>query len=301
MSTPTEPTGGEQPQANEPQAAPTAPDAPTAQYPAESLPTEAYPPAPPAATPAAYGQPTGYGQAPYGQAPYGQPAYAAAPAGPDTRPKTLAWWSVGLVAVGILLVIVGFLPLPWIGFISVIIGGLALVVAFILSIVVLASRKQGGKPLGIVALVVSVLGGGLWAVALFVSLAFGIVSSSTEAVSQPGSSTSVAPDETDADDATGDSDASGSYDQQAFLDEARPALAEVFREMEPSLTDDVIDQMFPDETLVSLGETLLLLGDAGRGQMIDTLVESGQGMYDDESAAAFIDAILDAAENHLQR
>lgn len=315
--------------ASESSAAP-AGDAPTEVYPpaapASDAPTQAYPPAPPTApgygqapagygqapagygqAPAGYGQaPAGYGQAPagYGQAPagYAQPGYAPAPAGPDTRPKTLAWFSIGAVALGIILVLVGFVPVPWVGLIATIVGGLALVVAFILSIVVLASRKQGGKPLGIVSLVVSLIGGAIWFVALVAAIAFSVIGSSTGTTTSPSPSVSSAPSQPADDDAEPDDDApaAGAYDETAFLDEVRPAIMSIFQEIDPSITDEVVEQFFPDSTLITTGKAVLMAGEAGRQPMIDAMVSQSQGTFTEESAEEFVDAIYTAAEKHLQ-
>jgi len=316
MSTPTDPAGADDAR----ESVPASPDAPTAASPETSAPaatpdapTQAYPDAPaappvppaPAASDAptqaygqpphgqpAYGQPA-YGQPAYGQPAYGQPAYAApAPAGPDTRPKTLAWISLGLAVLGVILSCIGFVPVPWVGLVSVVIGGLLLLIAFVLSIVALASRKQGGKPFSIIALVVAVLGGGLWAVALFVSIALtAITSSSTtgESVESPAPSVSAAPSEDGGD---------GEYDEAAFLAEARPAILEVFQDVEPSVTEDVVNQVFPDEALIAAGQSMLLLGDAGRDTMIESLTTGGT--FDDDTAGRFVDAIYEAATKHLQ-
>lgn len=326
MSTPTEPgdaerhDAGDQP--TEPQAPESSPEAPTEAYPeqpapAADAPTEAYPrsdahpPVPPAPSqPAgqpAYGPPPTAAQPPYGAAAqypagYGQAPYTTAPAGPDTRPKTLAWFSVGLVALGVVLVVLGFLPLGWFGLISVIVGGLALIVGFILSIVVLASRKQGGKPLGIVALVVSVLGGGLWFVALVVSIAVGVTSSSTasspEEVPAPAPTTSVSPGDDTGTETETESEAPLSGGEAAYLEEVRPKLVAIFQEIDPNITEESLSMMFPDATLVQAGEGFLLLGDSGREYLITSLVESGA--FTEDAAGRFADTIIDAAEKHLQ-
>jgi hypothetical protein len=317
MSTPTDPAGSDDARESVPASpdAPTAaspeipasPDAPTAAYPADVPAAPPVPPAPADGTPAAPayaaapapGAPpqAPYGQAPYGQPSYGQPAYAAAPSGPDTRPKTLAWISLGLAVLGVILSCIGFVPVPWVGLVSVIVGGLLLLIAFVLSIIALASRKQGGKPFSIIALVVAVLGGGLWAVALFVSIALTAITSSSstgESLESPAPSVSVAPSE----DGTDGEAPAGAYDEAAFLAEARPAILAVFQEVEPSVTEDLVNQMFPDDALIAAGQSMLLLGDAGRGTMIDSLTEGGT--FDDDTAGRFVDAIYDAASKHLQ-
>jgi hypothetical protein len=323
MSTPTDPTGAEQPDSSGAEPAPaaqgspaqgSAPDAaPTQAYPAgDASPTEAYPPVPPAppvaqasygdapAAPAdgpAYGQPP-YGQPPYGQAPYGAPA----PSGPDTRPKTLAWISLGLAILGVILSCIGFVPAAWVGFASVIVGGLVLLVAFVLSIVALASRKQGGKPIGIAALIVSVLSGILWAVALIFAFTFSVVTSSSDAESAPAPAPSVsaAPEDEGETEGETEGEVSGAYDEEAFIAEARPAINELFTALDPSITEEVVAQMFTDETLVTTGKSFLLAGEAGRDQLIDGLVSGSQGVFDEDAATQFTDIILDAAQKHLQ-
>jgi len=323
MSTPTDPAGADEtrepvpasPEASDTPEVPASPEAPTAAYPdlpaapadaeTTAYPTApAVPPVPPVPPAPADGQPVtpAYApapQAPYGQPGYGQPAYAAAapPAGPDTRPKTMAWVSLGLAVLGAILACVGFAPVPWVGLISVIIGGLLLLVAFVLSIVALASRKQGGKPFGVVALVLSVLGGGVWAIALFASIALTafLTTTSGESAPAPTPSVSAAPSEDGTD---GGEEVAGEYDEAAFLAEARPAMLEVFQEVEPSVTEDLVNQMFPDEALIAAGQSMLLLGDAGRDQMIESLTTGGT--FDDDTAGRFVDAIYDAATKHLQ-
>lgn len=309
MSTPTDPTGAERPDPD--QGTPSASESPTtgsapADGAADAAPTEAYPPAPPAppapgegagagvaGAPASHAQPA-YGQAPYGQAPYGAPA----PSGPDTRPKTLAWTSLGLAILGVILSCIGFVPVAWVGLVSVIVGGLLLLVAFVLSIVALASRKQGGKPLGITALIVSVLGGIVWTVALIFAFTLSIVTSATDSGSEPAPSPSVsaAPGQED----ETDGETSATYDEEAFVAEARPAINELFTSLDPSITDEIVEQMFTDDTLVTTGKSFLIAGEAGRDQLIDGLVSGSQGVFDEDAATRFTDIILDAAQKHLQ-
>lgn len=321
MSTPTDPTGSGSPESNANPNDRVTPDAqPTEAYPTDAHPTEAYPPAPPAppaadAT-AAYGvapaahQATApeapYGQAPYGQAPYGQAPYGQAPYGspaqsdPDTRPKTLAWISLALAVVGTLVACIGFVPLGWAGIVAVIIGGVLLLAGFVLSIVALASRKQGGKPIGITALIVSVLGGIVWSIAFFVALAVGILSSAvSDAESAPAPQVSEAPLEgEDGTDAEGE--VSGDYDEEAFLAEARPAITELFTGIDPSITEDFVTEMFPDEALVTVGQAFLMVGEDGRDQMLESLIAGSEGVFDEETAGRFADIMIDAAEKHLQ-
>ncbi len=298
-SDPSDPTGPNRPeQPAQPSETPLAPsdDVPTAAY----EPAPPAPPAPPAApAQAPYGQ-APYGQAPYGQAPYGQPPVAAA--GPDTRPKTLARVSLGLAIVGTVLACVGFIPLGWGGLVAVLIGGLLLLAGFVLSIVALASRKQGGKPIGIAALIVSVLGAVVWTVALIVAFVFGVLATaerSADAAPTPGIS---APGGDPDDSAPGDATGGGvsAADEAAFLGEARPQLNELFAELDPGFTEETVRQVFPDDALISLGQSFTQAGDGSRQLLVDTLVANLDGVLDAEAAERFIDILTDAAENHLR-
>ena len=164
------PAGLEEPQNPAPDAAepPVAP----APEPAAAPESPAAAPEPPAAVPAAppaYAPPAGYPTAPttpygappaapvYGAAP-GAPGYGVAPGAPgyppagygvppappkapDTRPKTI----VGVV--------MAFIPfVNWI-------AGLVLLAAFIIALIALISKKQGGTGMSITALILSVVGG----------------------------------------------------------------------------------------------------------------------------------------------
>ncbi|MFC8681269.1 hypothetical protein ACFT30_07060 [Microbacterium ureisolvens] len=80
----------------------------------------------------------------------------AAPGGVDPRPRGLAVWSLVLAGAGIIVAIGSWVTGG--------IGGsglsfLLLFVAFILSLVALISRRQGGKGFGVAALLLSILGG----------------------------------------------------------------------------------------------------------------------------------------------
>lgn len=300
---------------------PPAPSTPAAP-PADAQPTEAYPPSdaqpnaayapagPDAQSTEAYppAQPTeAYPPA------YGAPAVAAPPAppaGPDTRPKTFGWLSLGLAVGGLLLVLLAFIPLVWVSLVLALIGGVLLLVGLILGIVTLANKKQGGKGLGIGAIVVSVLGGGAWIGALAWALVLiGLSTAGDAAVDEmmqspvpsasatasepaPEDSSEPAPSATE-----GAPEASG--DQAAYLAEVRPQLLALFQEVEPSITESEISLAFTDETLVSMGEGMLAVGDAGRDAMIEGLSQSTGGAFSAEQAGRFYDIIYSAAATHL--
>ncbi len=312
-----------EPSASEAPAAPVAPEPaapvaepadaqPTEAYPsADAQPTEAYPPAdaqptavyPPAGQPA-YGDPvapSAYGQpAPYGAPAYGDPAYGAPVAGPAAvsaadRPRGLAWASLGLAIGGLVLVGAAFIPLVWVSLVLALVGGLLLLVALVLGIVALASKKQGGKGLGIAAIALSVLGGLLWIFALTAAfLWIGLAAAGS-------SSGSSDPEISVSEEATpGDEEAPvGTYDEEAYLAAVRPEITAILQEIDPSFTEDLIGQIYSDEMLVATGKALLAAGDSARDAFVTSTVESSDGMFTEEQAIAFYDTVLDAAELYL--
>lgn len=299
------------PDAQPTEAYPPADAQPTEAYPqADAQPTQAYPPAdaqptqayaPPVGAPPAdapYGQ-APYGQPAYGQAPYGQPAYAAPTATAD-RPRTLAWASLGLAIGGLVLIGAAFIPLAWVSLILALVGGLLLLVALVLGIVTLASKKQGGKGLGIGAIAVSVFGGILWVLALTAALVWiglSMAGSSSETGSGPDVSVS---EEATPDDETAEEEApTGVYDETAFLAAVRPEVLAIMQEIEPSITEELVSEFYTDDMLVASGEGLLMAGDAGRDAFISATVESSQGTFDEAQAARFYDLLYDNAELYL--
>ncbi|HKP08407.1 MAG TPA: hypothetical protein VJU58_14230 [Microbacterium sp.] len=111
-------------------------------------------------------------------------AVAASPpsGGRDGRPKTLAIIALILAAAGVLLAfapyVAGSFGSGWLSF-------LLLFAAFVLSIVALVSRNQGGKGIGVGALITSVLGG-ILTVVLTIAWAFGSFASSFGGGAEPG-------------------------------------------------------------------------------------------------------------------
>jgi len=89
----------------------------------------------------------------------------------DTRSKGLAITALVLGGVGLVLALVGFIPVPVAGLLLALMSGVMLLLAVVLSIVALASKKQGGKGLGIAALVSSTVG----VVVAFFAVAYGVI------------------------------------------------------------------------------------------------------------------------------
>lgn len=311
---------------------PDAPDAqptdaqPTDAQPTEVQPTEAYPtatggygdayvaptapplpPMPPSLAPQApygqqpYGAPT---PPPYGQAPYGQPGYGPQPTAPDTRSKAIAWTALSLAAVGTVLSLVGLVPVPWVGLVAVIIGGLLLLAGFIFSIVGLAGKRYGGKPLSVTALVLSIVGATIGSFALIWSLvtlglsAAGASIDDMVATPSPVPSAEISQGGTPSPEAD---DATLSVAQQAFIADVRPKVNDIFAEVDPTATPDVIEQVLPDSTLITIGQTLLVTGDSGVEDLVQQTITSIGG---DESSADLLRTlyreILASAKTSLQ-
>ncbi|MFT4211579.1 MAG: FxLYD domain-containing protein [Microbacterium sp.] len=130
--------------APQPAYAPTAPTAPTQPQ---------YAPAPPVYAPPPAAAPPGYGVPPTYPGPAGPPA--------GSRPMIFAIIAIAAAALGIILAILQIVLWPT-GFLPVlalfIVAGLLLLVGFVFGLIALISKRQGGKPLAIAAVVVAVLG-----------------------------------------------------------------------------------------------------------------------------------------------
>jgi len=272
------------------------------------------PPLPPATPPQAP-----YGQAPYGQAPYAQtPPYAApgygpqtgaavpAPGQPDTRSKTVAWTALALAAAGTLLSIIGLVPIAWVGLVSVLIGGLLLLAGFIFAIVGLAGRRHGGKALSITALVLSILGATIGSAALIwsiVMLGVTSVSSSIDDAFEPRPVPSVEVTPIPGPSAGGtDAGTDAETDaEQEFIADVRPKVNDILLEVDPTATPELIEEVLPDQTLISIGQTLLATGDAGVESLVQQTISSFGA---DESSADLLRTlyreILASAQTHLQ-
>lgn len=289
-------------------------DQPTVPFvPTDDQPTLAYPSTPDASAPAygapqppAYGapQPPAYGDQPaYGAA---QPSYGAPqPTTPDTRPKRLGWIALGVGIGGLILALAGFVPILWVGLVLALIGGLLLLISLVLGIVTLASKKQGGKGLGIAAIVVSVLGGAAWSGALVFSLVLiGLATAGSSSGSTTDPLPSVSADSDQAtDEGTTEEDtsdgATGTYDEAAFLAELRPQITGLMQEIEPNITEEMISSVYTDEMLVATGKSFLMTGESARDAFISASAESSGGVMSEDQAARFFDAILGAAQAHL--
>lgn len=247
----------------------------------------------------------------YPPAPQGQPAsdpqaYGAPPTGPDTRPKGIAWTALILSIAGILLSLIGFVPVLWVGLISVVIGGLVLLAAFILSIVGLVGKRNGGKPLSITALVLSVLGGVVGASALVVSLVF--VGLTVSGAGPSGSTPAPAPSSQASDSASGDAtddaadpgDGTTSAGEAAFLAEVRPQIGALLAEIDPTVTPESIASVFSDADLVTIGQALLTTGEGGIDAFVEQTTAAAGGAVDADKVRELFETLYAAAQTHLQ-
>ncbi len=282
-------------------AAPAAPSAP--EYAAQAPYTA--PPAAPYDATAPYGTPAGYSAVPS----YGARAGYPAPTGPDTRSKGVAWTALILAVAGILLCLLGFVPLPWLGFFAVLIGSVALLAAFVVSIVGLVGRRNGGKGLSVTALVLSVVGSVVAGFALLASLIFvGIATVNTSIDSLPSTQTSDEASDgssgTTDDSATTDDTTDGSADQSAseaaYLAAVRPEVNDIMMGLSSSVTSADIEKLFPDESLLLIGRALLVTGESGIDSMLDSTVEAAGGAVTADQVRPLYEAIYQAADAYLR-
>ncbi len=275
--------------------------------PADTQTTQAYPTPP--TTPADVSAGADAAPAAYGQPPQ---SYAPAPGTPDTRSKRIAWIALVLAVIGTVASLVGFVPVAWVGLVAVAIGGLLLLAGFIFAIVGLAGKKNGGKGLSIAALIISVIGAIIGFLALLVALVFSaqsfaeeaLTGSSTEVSATPSAEASAeASDDTATEEGTedGTDEASTAAGEEAFLAEVRPKVTEIFTSIDPSITTEMIDTAYPDETLLMLGQTLLYTGDSGLDALIDQVyAQSTDDSMSEDQLRELFQVILDSAEAHLQ-
>ncbi len=235
-----------------------------------------------------------------------------------TRPRGLAIAAVVAAAAGLLLCLGGFVPVPGLATVLTLIGGLLLVAGVILSIVVLVSRRQGAKPVGIVALVISVLGGILFAVAFFASLVWlGVATADRGAAKPPvesapssspssgaGDQPSNEPSQAPSDEPSASSAAPQpvTVDEQAFLDAVRPELVALLQEAQPGTTEEQVDALYDDETLLDVGRSFAQMSqeeggvESERETFVDSMVAGGAT---EDTANRFFDTLTSAAQQYL--
>ncbi|UUT34797.1 hypothetical protein [Microbacterium elymi] len=170
----------------------------------------------------------------------------------------------------------------------------------------LASKAQGGKGFGIAGLIVSIVGGVVFAIALTVSLLWiGLAANSSLSDSSSGSvpSAQASDDATDSETTDGTDGAAGTYDEAAYVEDVRPKIRDLVTQIQPGATDDQIDQLYADDTLVLIGTAMLQAYDALGEDAISTeaqsMVDSSQGAVTEEQAEQFMHAVLESAQQYL--
>jgi hypothetical protein len=202
-----------------------------------------------------------------------------------------------------------------------VIGGILLLVGFVLSLIALISKKQGGKGLSIGALVVSIIGGILFFFALIASLIWlglaaaiedgDLVDPGPTSSALPSQEASEAPSETPSEEATpGETapapapGATGTYDEAAYLAAVRPEFFAILQEIQPGITEAEVAEIYPDDVLISIGQSFAALVEAGgleegRQSFVDSTVSSSNGAVTAEQANRLFDTVSNAASAYL--
>jgi hypothetical protein len=246
--------------------------------------------APPAPDAPAYGSP------------YGGPPQSVQP--DARRPKSLALVAMILAIVGAVLALVGFVP--FVGMVFSILAGVMLLAAFVLSLVALASRKQGGKGFGVAGLVVSIVGGIIAVVAIadsafWIALAAGVAAFPSDSAAAPPVSVTDPAQPSDA--PTDPGDDTTAADEAAFVADVRPKIGALLREIQPGATDEMLTAAYSDDTLVMLGNLTLTAyqatGKDGMASEAQSITDASGGAITPDQAARFVQALLDSAQKHL--
>ena len=192
--------------------------------------------------------------------------------------------------------------MPWIGVVLAAVGGLLLLAALILGIVALASKRQGGKGLGIAAVVLSVVGGVIWAFALVAAFFwFGLAALEAEVSADPTPAVTATVDPGDT--GTDAGDGATAAEQQAFLDEVKPAVLAIMQTIEPSITAEQLDGIYSDDDLIASGEQLASIPadqrEAQREAFVTASVQTSGGVLTEETAGQLFDVLINAADAHL--
>ena len=192
-------------------------------------------------------------------------------------------------------------------------AGVLLLPAFVIAIVALVKKNQGGKPFSIAALIVSVIG---WIASIVMIVAFfiaaaaaGFVDNSDYGIDLDPSSSSDWIDESDAPSDVDSDVAAGTYSESAFVAEAKPEVTRILADAIPNATPELVATMFPDEVLLVLGQAIVMQDKLAGGTMgaeqeqtfRSSFVESmaGSGGISTEAAGEFYDVVAAAARMYL--
>ncbi|WP_299090632.1 hypothetical protein [uncultured Microbacterium sp.] len=234
------------------------------------------------------------------------PEYGATPTAPDARTKGIAWTALALAIAGIIAALVGLIPILWVGFGFALLACLLLLAAFVFSLIGLIGKRNGGKGISVTALILSIVGGVIASFALVISLVlFGPAASGNS--SAPAPEASAAPSAEPSDDsavvsptdeatpAAPDADATA-----AFLADVRPKVNDLMASVDPTITPEIVESVFPDDQLVLMGQTLLIAGEGGIDAIVDATVAQSGDVVPADILRQLYQSVLESAQNHLQ-
>ena len=71
-------------------------------------------------------------------------------------------------------------------------------------------------------------------------------------------------------------------------------------DIDPTVSAEDVESVFPDDALITIGQTLLVTGDAGIDAIVDQTLSTAGDAVDAEQLRSLYEAIYAAAEAHLQ-
>lgn len=233
-----------------------------------------------------------------------QQPYASAP---GTRSKGIAWTALALAIAGVLAAAVALIPLLWLSFALALLAFLLLLAAFVFALVGLIGKRHGGNVLSIVALVLSIGGAAVAAVALFLSLLLIGFAESGDAAPAPTVEVSAAPSPAPTEEQATPEPTEEATDpapdaaaEAAFLADVRPKVNDIMAQTDPPITADIVQSVFPDEQLLLMGQTLLVAGDAGFDAIVDATVAQTGDVVPADTLRQLYQTVYDSAKIHLR-
>lgn len=230
---------------------------------------------------------------------YGQPAPA------ESRSKRIAWTALALAIAGVVAAGVALVPMLWMSFGLALLAGLLLLSAFIVALIGLVVRRNGGKGISVAALLLSILGSVVAGVALFLALLL-IGFDATDNSIEPSPEVSAAPSPSATDDATPlpsetpTATAPDAAAEAAFLAEVRPKVNDIMAQTDPPITPEIVATVLPDAQLLLIGQGLLSTGEDGIDTIVDQTVVQIGDVVPADTLRQLYETVLASAQTHLQ-
>ncbi|WP_308491787.1 hypothetical protein [Microbacterium terrisoli] len=216
---------------------------------------------------------------------------------PPARPRALAVLGLVAAVLGLVAAFGGFVP--GLGLPAVIVAGVLLLVGLVLCLIALISRRQGGTGLSVTGVIVAVLGGIVFVVALVVATWTGLSAQSAAVAPAPDAQVSDTSEQQAAAEA-----AAQAAGEKAFLADARPQIRDIVKQIRLDATDAQIDGAYSDDILKLIGYSVLEAyrsgGDAAVADQVDQLRALKPGAFTKPQATRLVDVVLKAAEDHLR-